>query len=139
MRLRIIACRQVYSGVNTKNGHRYTIYEVDAAKTDGTLITEKLRSFEPLPIGQTVEVSVTAYNSEQHGRSFTLHAEQGTSPSSTEQVNDLLEEFRALKEQVNTLRGRVDALERMLPQGQAPPSQPDGAKLDEKFGADAPW
>ena len=47
MRLRIVACQQIYSGLNPK-GHRYTIFDIEAAKADGSLIDEKLRAFEAL-------------------------------------------------------------------------------------------
>ena len=100
MQLKIVACQQVYSGLNPK-GHRYTIFEISAAKVDGTLINEKLRSFEALPVGETMEVTVTPFESERHGRSFTLHRK--VSNNATGQVNDL-------KEVIATLEARITAL-----------------------------
>jgi predicted RNase H-like nuclease (RuvC/YqgF family) len=116
MRLRIVACQQVYSGVNPK-GHRYTIFEIGAAKPDGTLINEKLRSFEALPIGQDVEVTVTPFDSEEHGRSFTLHRK--VSNNATAQVNELKAQVSELAATVNRheqrmteMWQRLDELER---------------------------
>ena len=80
MRLRIVACQQIYSGLNPK-GHRYTIFAVEATKPDGSLVNEKLRAFEALPVGEDMELTVTPFESEVHGRSFTLHLRvSGRSP-----------------------------------------------------------
>lgn len=107
MTLRILACRQVYSGTNSR-GDQYTIYEVDAQNQRGEPINEKLRSFTSLPIGQEVEVEVTVFNSERHGRSFTLHPKNKR--SSQEQVNDAAAQIKALTERVERLERTVAEL-----------------------------
>ena len=107
MALKIVACQQVYSGLNPK-GHRYTIFEIEAAKPDGTLINEKLRAFEALPIGETIEVTVTPFESETHGRSFTLHRKE--SNNATARVNELQHDVAHLSEAVVDLSSMVDSL-----------------------------
>jgi hypothetical protein len=136
MRLRILACRQVYHGKN-KRGDEYDIYEIDAAKSDGTPINEKLRSFAPLPIGQEIEVTVTAFNSEQHGRSFTLHQKGSRSASATAQLNELREQVEMQGEMIAVLVKRVDALE--LRNGAAAQQPKNAEQLSQKFGDEAPW
>lgn len=142
MVLKIVACRQVYSGHNQR-GDSYTIYEVDAAKRDGTLVNEKLRSFTALPIGQEVEVTVTPFESEQWGRSYTLHPKgQARSQGAAASVNELREEVEALREMVQKQADRINGLEQLMRQprnGSSPQSPPPSAEMDEKFGADAPW
>ena len=109
MRLRIVACQQIYSGLNPK-GHRYTIFGIEAAKVDGSPIRERLRSFEALPIGETIEVVVTPFESEAHGRSFTLH--RRGSNNATAHVNELKAQVEELSALVESLVERVDRLER---------------------------
>jgi hypothetical protein len=113
MRLRIVACQQIYTGLNPK-GHRYTIFDIEAAKADGSLINEKLRAFEALPVGEVIEVTVTPFESEIHGRSFTLHRKQ--SNNATARVNELKAMVDELAEQVQRLADRVGKLEQ-LPTG----------------------
>lgn len=108
MRLRIVACQQIYSGLNPK-GHRYTIFDIEAAKADGSLINEKLRAFEALPIGEEVEVTVTPFESEAHGRSFTLHRKH--SNNATAHVNELKVTVEALIKRVEELTERLERLE----------------------------
>ncbi|MFL5861104.1 MAG: hypothetical protein ACJ780_10025 [Solirubrobacteraceae bacterium] len=114
MRLRIVACQQIYSGLNP-NGHRYTIFSIEATKPDGSLINEKLRAFEALPVGQEMEVTVTPFESEIHGRSFTLHRKQ--SNNATGQVNELKAVVDELRERVGKLETQVAAL--AAPQAEA--------------------
>lgn len=107
MQLKIVACQQVYSGLNPK-GHRYTIFEINAMKADGTLVNEKLRAFEALPVGETLDLTVTPFESERHGRSFTLHRK--VSNNATGQVNDVKAELAALAARVEKLEGEVASL-----------------------------
>lgn len=104
MKLKIVACQQVYSGLNPK-GHRYTIFDIEAAKPDGSLIKEKLRAFEALPIGETIDVTVTPFESEEYGRSFTLHRKG--SNNATAHVNEL-------RAEVDALTKRLDRVEKQL-------------------------
>src|ERR1700683_1321956 len=90
MRLKILSCRQAYQGRN-KRGDEFTIYEIEASKPDGTPINEKLRAFSTLPIGQEVDVTVTPYNSEQYGKSFTLALKGSKSGNFSAAINELTE------------------------------------------------
>lgn len=110
MRLRILACRHVYRGKNAR-GDEYNIYEVDAAKLDGTPVNEKLRSFAPLPIGQDVDVTVTPFVSERHGRSFTLQQKGSRHASTQAQINELRETVEQQRVLCDTLRKRIELLE----------------------------
>lgn len=112
MKLRITACRQVYSGVN-RRGDSYTIHEVEAVRPqDGARINQKLRSFTALPIGTEVEVTVVPFNSEQHGRSFTLYPKNSKGGVSTqEQLNELREGLEEAYSRISKLVERVAALE----------------------------
>lgn len=152
--MRIIDCKQVYHGHN-KKGDEYTIHEVRAAKIDGELINEKLRSFSMLPVGQTIEVTVVPFNSEQHGKSFTLYPTSSKSGGgTTAQVNELTTQVEQQREMIQKLAERVTTLERDLATavggklmaavdagiarglGQDPTTVSD---LDAKFGADPPF
>lgn len=161
MQLRIIDCKPVYHGTNNK-GDDYTIHEVRASKTDGTLINEKLRSFTALPVGQTIEVTVVPYKSKEYGKSFTLYPSNQKSAGTTAAVNDLGEQVKELQERSAKLSQRVSELERIVgemlrdegrnvgavidaamgaPAAPAAPAQDPAlvASLDERFGADAPF
>lgn len=142
--LKIMACRQVYSGRNGR-GDQYTIYEIDAQNEQGITINQKLRSFVPLPIGQTVEVEVTLFNSEQHGKSYTLHPKGATRSNSGQQLNEIREELDQYKGMIASLSERVGRLEvaqgtvaPAAPATPVPGDAPDSA-LTEQFGDDAPW
>lgn len=145
MTLKILACRQVYSGRNPR-GDEYTIYEIDAANPQGTHINQKLRSFQPLPIGQQVEVTVTPFNSETHGKSYTLHMKgRSNGGGSTARLNEMAEELEELRNRVGTLSGRLDAVEKMVAgRKDSPPPSADqpgysDEELEQKFGEDPGW
>lgn len=147
MRIKVTGCRHVYTGRNQR-GDQYSIYEIDAERAaDGMKINEKLRSFSALPIGQVIEVTVTPFISQRHGKSFTLEPKGRTGgSSSTQRLNDLAAEVEDLRNRVATLTQRLGALEKLLaekgvitaPQ-QAPPAQADQTGLSQRFGDDAPW
>ena len=144
MRLKIMACRQVYSGKNQR-GDEYTIYEVDAANMQGQTVNQKLRSFTALPIGQEIDVTVTVFNSEQHGKSYTLHPKGRSGGGSQQQVNELREEVDELRNRVATLSSDMDALRKLIAGAPTPADVPfthDGGaaeQLGQRFGEDAPW
>lgn len=144
MTLKILACRQVYSGRNPR-GDDFTIYEVDAANAQGAHINQKLRSFQPLPIGQQVEVTVTPFNSETHGKSYTLHMKGRSGSGGTARLNEMAEELEELRNRVGTLTGRVDAIEAMVAgrKDSAPPTSErpgySDQELGEKFGDEPTW
>lgn len=129
MTLKIMACRQVYSGTNPR-GDRYTIYEVDAQNMRGETINEKLRSFTALPIGEAVEVEVSVFNSEAHGKSFTLHPknrrpDQGGS-------SELGGEVEALRRRVEKLEATV---QRLLDSGATQGGDASSVKSDRDAAA----
>lgn len=143
MRLKITGCRHVYTGIN-KRQDQFSIYEIDAERADdGFAIREKLRSFQALPIGRVVEVTVTPFVSERHGRSFTLALKGGRSASGTQQRNDLQEQVDVLRDSLGTLSRRVAELEGrvgtevMQPQATSAQASSE-AERDRKFGADPP-
>lgn len=107
VKMRIVGCRQIYSGVNGK-GDQYTIWEVNATKENGEPIREKLRSFTALRVGTTQELRVVPFNSDRHGRSFTLFQD---SPRTKPPAEGLAEEVQQLKQAVEALTGRVAQLE----------------------------
>lgn len=143
MTLKILACRQVYSGRNPR-GDEYTIYEVDAANAQGAQINQTLRSFQPLPIGQQVEVTVTPFESEKHGKSYTLHLKGRKGGGSTERVNELVELVEELTARVGTLTGRLDAIEAMVGgrrggASDAKDQHETQERAAQRFGDAAPW
>jgi hypothetical protein len=146
MRIKVTGCRHVYTGRNQR-GDTYSIYEIDAERAaDGVKINQKLRAFTALPIGQVIEVTVTPFISDRHGKSFTLEPKGRSGGSSTQRLNELTAEVEDLRNRVATLNQRVGALEGVLrekgllaPPQQAPPAQADQAGLAERFGDDAPW
>lgn len=143
MRLKIMACRQVYTGRNPR-GDEYTIYEIDAANMQGQKINQKLRSFEALPIGQDIDVTVTPFDSERHGRSYTLHVKGRKGGGSQQQINDLREVVEELRRRNAALEERIAGLENARAaeikaemSGAAPTS---GRELPgSQFGDDAGW
>lgn len=147
--MKVVGCRQVYNGRN-KAGEDYAIYEIDAQRPqDGQLIDEKLRSFTALPIGQVAEFTVTPFDSEKHGRSYTLHPKGGSRKASAiEAVNELRTEVTELYERVRVLTERVNELE--APRNRAveaaaraeiaaPPVQAGDSELDAAFGEAPPF
>lgn len=153
MRLKIVGCRQVYSGRNQR-GDSYTIFEIDAERAaDGVRINQKLRSFTALPIGQVVEVTVTPFKSTKHGKSFTLAPKnnKGAGSGSTQRVNELAEQVEECMNRIANLTRRLGEVESRLGEVMKddarftrPAAQPTTAQaansrqLDEKFGADPP-
>lgn len=143
MRLKILACRHVYHGRNQRNDE-YDVYEVDAANAQGQKINEKLRAFTALPIGHEVDVTVTVFNSEKWGKSYTLHPKGRSGGGSTQRVNELAELCEQLKGMIANLTTRVDALEAMV--SRRPPADaglmsrttPNSEELDARFGAEPP-
>ncbi len=149
MKLKVVGCRQVYNGRN-KAGDEYAVYEIDAQRPqDGQLIEEKLRSFTALPIGQEGEFTVTPFDSEKHGRSYTLYPKGGSRKTSAiESVNELRVEVTELYERVRALTQRVVELEgprnraveaAVRAEVAAPPAQAPGAELDAAFGEEPPF
>lgn len=122
-RLKIIACRPIYTGRN-QLGHQYTIYEVDAAREDGRLIDAKLRAFQTLPVGRVIEVTIEPFHSEQHGKSYTLHPKESTSPERGEQLNKVLKLLDETKGLLDKLTQRVEVLERAREQASPTPGAP---------------
>lgn len=123
--VKILACRQVYTGRNPR-GDQYTIYEVDAANQNGAVINEKLRSFEPMPIGQTVEVTVTPFDSEQYGRSYTLHLKSASRKNTPELLNELQAEVQALTQRLNQVEATLSQLTATAPTASGGPSDTPG-------------
>lgn len=109
-KLKILACRPTYSGRNTR-GDAYTIYEIEAADAQGVTIKHKLRSFQVLPIGQVIEVTVTAFNSEQWGKSYTLHPKNAPKLDSTARINELTGEVESLRSELERAVARIASLE----------------------------
>lgn len=143
--VKIIDCKPVYHGTNVK-GHEYTIHEIRAAKPDGSLIGEKMRSFTALPIGQAIEVTVVPYSSDQYGKSFTLYPTNEKGTGTTAEVNDLNERYEQLRESHGKLQERVVALERVVGELlrddariRNEPADSDTAALDAAFGVDPPF
>lgn len=100
-RLRITGCSPVYHGTHD-NGVEFTIYEVVAVGEDGRSIGAKLRSFEELPVGETLDVLVSKYESQKYGVSFTLSRKNKVG------TRQLVE---ALTQRVEQLAARVAELE----------------------------
>lgn len=142
MKLRIVGCRQVYAGINPRGDH-YTIFEIDAAKPDGSLVEEKLRAFTALPIGQDAEVTVVPFDSDKWGRSYTLYPKGSRGAGATAQHNELREMVEELQKRVASLSERVAALEQQHTRKNGasppPPASPNNTALDQQFGAEAPW
>lgn len=103
--------RQIHKG-RTQKGAEYIIWQVIATTPEGRSIDFNLRTFEELPKGEVIEVTVEKFVSEQYGDSYTI-----------KQVGR-----RSSKDEIKELRGRVEALERAVyAQSQAPPSPSPGA------------
>lgn len=139
-KLRITACTSTYTGTNTR-GDEYTIYEVTAVKGSGEIVTEKLRSFENLPL-EVLDLTVTKYVSEKHGVSYTLA--RTSKPNSGQKIEDLTE-------RVDDLLARVVALEEARAPAPTTPTTPTAttqdapattaaqSDLDARFGTDPPF
>jgi len=102
-RLRITACASVYHGEHP-NGHKYTIYEIEAAKPDGTPVEQRLRSFEELPVGEEIDLSVVKYQDESAGISYTLSRRGGSGNAA---------KIKKLEQVVQDLTARLEVVERM--------------------------
>jgi hypothetical protein len=103
-RLKIETCTVGYSGV-TKNERKepFTIYEITAHRMDGSKVQETLRSFEDLPLGEPVELTVTPFPSEKYGMSYTLALKNKV--GNTQRLNELQAQVADLSERLQ----RVEA------------------------------
>lgn len=116
-RLIVRELRKIHEG-RTQKGAEYTIWQVIATTPDGRPIEQNLRTFEELPKSEVIEVTVDRFVSQQYGESYTL-----------KQVGR-----RHTKDEIKELRQRIEALERVVYQGQQqqaapppPPSSPPSA------------
>jgi hypothetical protein len=143
MRLRITSCSSVYSGINTR-GDDYTIYEVQAAKETGEVVDQKLRSFEELPVGEVLDLTVTPFKSEKHGLSYTLARKNKPAGGSSRKVEELTAFVGAIDERLKLVEGRLMGppaapASAAVPQA-APAGQGSGGQsLDERFGDVPPF
>jgi len=147
-KLKITRCTAMYHGKNTK-GDEYSIYDIDAEHVEGPKagqkVNEKLRSFTSMPVGAVIEVTVVPYESERHGKSYTLYPKESVRRGNTEAINELREEVGRLGETIRILHGRVTSLEaladanvRSSATGTAPVTA-SAAALNEQFGAEPPF
>lgn len=140
--IRVTDCRHVYSGVNQR-GDQYSIYEIDAVRPrDGGKIDQKMRCFTALPVGQVIDVTAVPFESERHGKSYTLYPETGPKMSTTQQINELQEQLVHLRGRVQSLAERLELVEARGVGGGVAPTEPpseQSRELDAQFGADAPW
>lgn len=111
--MKVVACRPIYQGRNATN-HSYTIYEVEAQNQQGQLITEKLRSFDQLPIGDTVTVTVVPFESEAWGRAFTLHLKTPKGEDIESRLKKLEAHITELVSMVQTTNERLMLVEERL-------------------------
>ena len=127
MQVKIVGCRLFHVGT-TGAGTRFELWDVDAENMQGELIRHKLRAFEELPQGvQTV--TVTAFDSERHGKSYTLHAKGGRTgpeddPALVKRVQTLEQELAALKELVGPALKVYQERQGFEDAATAPPDQP---------------
>lgn len=103
-RLLVTSCTEVYTGYNGR-GDKYVIHEVEAQKEGGEPINQKLRSFENLPTGELLDVMVTPYESDKHGRSYTIT--RRNKPSSAKKIKELESRLTELTERIERLEARV--------------------------------
>ncbi len=140
MKLRITSCASVYQGIN-KRGDDYCIYELSAAKEDGTGVDQKLRSFEELPVGELLDLTVTPFHSEKHGTSFTLSRKNKPGGGgSSRKVEELTQFVQAIDERLKRLE-LLQASPAEVPAAPGPIAGEavGGQSLDERFGADVPF
>lgn len=104
--------REISSG-RSQNGREYSMWQIIATKPDGAVIDQNLRSFEDLPRGEVLEVSVTPFVSEQWGTSYTV---------ARKNKSKLHSDFELLS-------ARVAALEKHL--GLAAPEEPQGVRAHQ--------
>jgi hypothetical protein len=140
-RLKIETCTVGYSGV-TKNERKepFTIYEITAHRMDGSKVQETLRSFEDLPLGEPVELTVTPFPSEKYGMSYTLALKNKV--GNTQRLNDLQAQVQDLSERLQRVEAGMAGRAEPMPQGvdsRAPQQIAHEKSLDERFGADPPF
>lgn len=115
--IKVVACRKVFTGRNGR-GDMFSIYEIEAHDKQGSLITQQLRSFEALPMGEPIEVTVTPFDSAEYGKSYTVHPKNAQNPSNDAQYRAMATTVEQLKATVTTLgqslrhlQDQVDALQ----------------------------
>lgn len=117
---RTIIVREIkpLSTTRSPHGTEGTLYEVFAVKADGEQITEKLRTFEDLPLDEEIEVTLKRYDHAKYGVSYTLkRVREGKSGG-----GGLKDSVDALRQEFNELRDRVSRLESRLPGGAEEPA-----------------
>jgi hypothetical protein len=126
-RITVTDCTVITQGLG-RNNREYTIYEIAARGEDGLEITENLRSFEELPLDVLIDVEVETFNSDRHGKSFTLKLPRNSEHKVENQSGSgLLETIRSslteLGGQVGELREQVRKLQLQMAElrGEEPP------------------
>lgn len=80
----------------------WTIYKIEATTMNGEPIEEALNSFEPLPEGQPIDVTVKEREDERYGKQYTLKLVREGS-----KTDDVLLRLNELEKRVNLLEEAV--------------------------------
>lgn len=93
-----------------KDGKETHLWKVEAVDENGEAITQELRSFAELELGILIEYDIEPYDSEKHGRSYTVKKPRA---NTTARVGVLEDQMRSALERINALEQNA---------GLAPPS-----------------
>jgi hypothetical protein len=106
--------REISRG-RTQSGSEYTMWQLICTKPDGTPIAQNLRSFEDMPRGEVLEVSVTPFVSQQWGTSYTV---------ARKDKSELHRKVEELETRIATLEKLLNVVFDPNPPGQGPPPLP---------------
>lgn len=124
-KLTVTSTKVITSGSSGKGP--WTLYEVNAVGEDGQPVTEKLRAFAELPVGDLKEYEVEKVVHEKYGVSYTLSLGGGGGKHLGPKVDEVRDRVESLEQTVQWLDGRLRALEgdaAPKAQVQSPPSEP---------------
>ncbi len=96
-KLTVVALSELKSGTSS-TGIPWTLFRVEATDPDGQPIAENLTTFEPLPIGEAIEVEVERRDHPQYGPSFTLKLPRRSDNGLAARIEALEQRVAALEE-----------------------------------------
>ncbi len=96
-KIKVLSCEAGYRG--QKNGNAYTIYNLTAERENGDAITQKLNSFEEIPLGELMEVFVKPHT---HNERTSYTVTRKNRPSSHQKIDELKARVETLENYLRT-------------------------------------
>lgn len=86
------------------SGKESHLWRVEAVDEQGNPVTEELRSFSELELNIPTEYEIEPYDSEKHGRTYTVKKPRS---NTSKRVNELEDQLRGALERIAVIEERI--------------------------------